>query len=111
LVGNVNRQGNGAASLTQNCAIRVDAHLAGELPVGDVELGHHVAGRERHLAQRGRVPRRQDQAPVGRVALDAVDELRELVHALPGVVGVHVGVGRAEVAPLGGRVWWAGGGR
>ena len=74
--------------------------LAGELAVGNVELGKHVARRQGHVGQGGRVPGGQHDAPVGRVVLQQAHHLSQLVHALPAVVGVAVGVGRPKVAPL-----------
>lgn len=39
-------------------------HLAGELPICHVELAEHVAGWQRHVRQRGRVPCREHQPAV-----------------------------------------------
>mmetsp|Transcript_17432 Transcript_17432/g.52932 ORF Transcript_17432/g.52932 Transcript_17432/m.52932 type:complete len:624 (-) Transcript_17432:50-1921(-) len=75
-------------------------HLARELAVGHVELRKHVARGERHLGQVLWVPRRHDDAPVVRLLLERADHLRDLVDSLAGVVGVHVGVLGAKVAPL-----------
>eukprot|EP00958_Prasinococcus_capsulatus_P016603 scaffold1839_cov382-Prasinococcus_capsulatus_cf.AAC.17 len=75
-------------------------HLTGELAVGDVELRKHVAGGQRHLRQCCRVPRRQNNAAVPRFVLDSVNHLRQLVHALVGVVRVHVFILGSKVAPL-----------
>ena len=68
--------------------------------VGDVELSEHVARGEDHLGHVGWVPGAEDQAPVGRVCAERVDDARELVDALAGVVGCGVDVGRAKVPPL-----------
>mmetsp|Transcript_17418 Transcript_17418/g.53327 ORF Transcript_17418/g.53327 Transcript_17418/m.53327 type:complete len:293 (-) Transcript_17418:581-1459(-) len=73
---------------------------AGELPVGHIELRHHVARRQCHLVQVARVPGREDVASALRVGLEVVDDAGELVDAVPGVVRVHVAVLRAKVAPL-----------
>ena len=75
-------------------------HLARQLTVGDVKLAEHVARGQGHLLERRGVPRGEQDAPVVGVVLDLVNHLRELVHALTGVVGVHVLVLGAEVAPL-----------
>lgn len=77
-------------------------HLAGQfiLVRVDVELTKHVAGGEGHDVQIGRVPGGHDDAAVFGVVLDFVNAFRELVDALAGVVGVHVLVFGAEVAPL-----------
>mmetsp|Transcript_42750 Transcript_42750/g.106420 ORF Transcript_42750/g.106420 Transcript_42750/m.106420 type:complete len:561 (+) Transcript_42750:336-2018(+) len=75
-------------------------HLAGKLAVGHVELRKHVARGEGHLVQVGRVPRRHDDAPIVRLVFDLVKHVGNLVDALPSVVGVHILVLGAEVAPL-----------
>mmetsp|Transcript_23521 Transcript_23521/g.56245 ORF Transcript_23521/g.56245 Transcript_23521/m.56245 type:complete len:389 (-) Transcript_23521:616-1782(-) len=75
-------------------------HLAGEFPVRHVELAEHVAGRQRHILERGGVPRGEEDPPVVRVGLDLVDYFRELIDTFPAVVGVHVGVVRTKVPPL-----------
>jgi hypothetical protein len=46
------------------------------------------------------VPGSEDDAPVVWLGLDLLHHLFELVHPLSGVVGVHVLVARAKVAPL-----------
>mmetsp|Transcript_22694 Transcript_22694/g.73459 ORF Transcript_22694/g.73459 Transcript_22694/m.73459 type:complete len:215 (-) Transcript_22694:1002-1646(-) len=79
---------------------RALVHLAGELPVGHVELGKHVAGRQRHFGNVGRVPGGEDDPPVVRLLLDRLDDLSDLVHPLPGIVGVHILVLCAKVPPL-----------
>ena len=56
----------------------------------DSDLAHEMAGRQSHVCQRSRIPRGQHKAPVIGVALDGVYELRQLVHALASVVGMHV---------------------
>jgi hypothetical protein len=76
------------------------AYLTAELAVGYVELAEHMARRERHLVQVRGVPGSQhDAAVLGRL-FDLLDAVQQLVHALAGVVRVHVLVLRAEVAPL-----------
>mmetsp|Transcript_1744 Transcript_1744/g.4928 ORF Transcript_1744/g.4928 Transcript_1744/m.4928 type:complete len:430 (+) Transcript_1744:290-1579(+) len=75
-------------------------HLAGERTVCDIKLGKHMAGRQGHLLQVGRVPSGHDDAPIVRLVLNLVEDLSHLVDALPRVVVVHRTVRRAEVAPL-----------
>ena len=58
-----------------------------------------MARRQHHLRQVRRVPRGQQQASVRRVALDARYDVRQLVHALTGVILVHVFVSSSEVSP------------
>jgi hypothetical protein len=65
-----------------------------------IELAEHVARRKCHLSQIRGIPSRQDDAAILWIVLDLVNALRQLVHALPGVVGVHVHVFRAKVTPL-----------
>jgi hypothetical protein len=65
-----------------------------------IELAEHVTRRKCHLSQIRRIPSRQDDAAILRIVLDLVNALRQLVHALPSVVGVHVHVFRAKVTPL-----------
>lgn len=68
--------------------------------IRDIKLGKHVTGREDHLAHVLWVPRREDQPPIVRVRLEGLDDARELVDALAGVVGFGVNVLCAKVAPL-----------
>jgi hypothetical protein len=85
--------------------------LAGEPPLGHVELEEGVAGRERHARDVGHVPRRHDEAAgIGRAA-DLVDHLRDLVDVAPvrggprtPLVSVHraeLAVGRGPLVPDG----------
>lgn len=55
---------------------------------------------QRHFIEIGRVPRRHDNASVFRSVLDLFDAFRQLIHALSGVVGMHVHVLGSKVAPL-----------
>ena len=70
------------------------------VPKRDVKLCKHVAGRKGHLAQIGRVPGGEDDAPVVRPCAELVHHVRELVDALAGVVGARIDVLGPEVAPL-----------
>mmetsp|Transcript_66622 Transcript_66622/g.216793 ORF Transcript_66622/g.216793 Transcript_66622/m.216793 type:complete len:339 (-) Transcript_66622:350-1366(-) len=85
---------------TQSHVARSLVHQAGQLAVGDVELAEHVARRQSHLVQIRRIPRSQQNPPVCRILLDLANALCQLVNPLTCVVGVHVHVLRAEVAPL-----------
>ena len=80
---------------------RALVELAGQPAVGDVELEHRVARRQRHLAQVGHVPG-ADQVPPGvRVGLDGLDHRGQLVDvtAVRGGPGPPlVAVDRAELA-------------
>ena len=53
-----------------------------------------------HLLQVRRVPRRQDDPPVIGVVLELVDDLGQLVDALPRVVRLRIDVLGAKVPPL-----------
>lgn len=68
--------------------------------VRDVKLGKHVARRQGHLLDVGRVPGAQDDAAVVGVVAQLVDDLGELVDALARVVGARVRVLGAKVPPL-----------
>lgn len=48
----------------------------------------------------GRVPCGQDDATIGRVVLDLVDALAQLIDTLACVIGVHIHVLGAKVSPL-----------
>jgi hypothetical protein len=63
-------------------------------------LAEHVAGWKGHQGQVGRVPGREHMPPSFWVGLDLCYELPQLVHSLPAVVRVHVGVFGAKMAPL-----------
>jgi len=78
-------------------------HLAGQLPLFgiDIELAEHVAWGECHDAEVRRVPSAEEDTTIVGVCLDGVNNLSELVHSLPRVVGVHVRVFCSEVTPLG----------
>lgn len=65
-----------------------------------IELAKHVTGRERHQVQIGGIPRRHDNASIFRVVLDLVDAVAKLIDTLSGIVGMHIDIGGAKVAPL-----------
>ena len=75
--------------------------LAGQPALGDVELEHRVAGRQRHLRDVGDVPRADDVPAAVGVAPDLLDDLGDLVD-VPTVRGRPraplVAVDRPEVA-------------
>mmetsp|Transcript_2929 Transcript_2929/g.6853 ORF Transcript_2929/g.6853 Transcript_2929/m.6853 type:complete len:228 (-) Transcript_2929:853-1536(-) len=77
-------------------------HLAGQLALlgVDIELAEHVARRESHDAEIGRIPGTENNPSVVGICLDGVDAGSELIDALPGVVSVHVGVLGPKVPPL-----------
>lgn len=79
---------------------RALVQLAAELAIRDVELRQAVTGRQSHLRDLHRVPGSHDDAPVGGVHLDALDDLLQLVDSLAGVVVVAGAVLGAEVPPL-----------
>eukprot|EP00962_Isochrysis_galbana_P046215 scaffold18513_cov101-Isochrysis_galbana.AAC.10 len=101
------------------------ARLAGELPVGHVELGKHVAGRQRHFGNVGRVPGGEDDPPVVRLLLDRLDDLAARAEARGarhdagwwwcadvgrggGKLGAATGGWRRRRACERTRVWWGG---
>lgn len=80
-------------------AMQMPLGLAGARE-GHVELGKHVAGGQGHAAEVAGVPGGDyDAAIVGRRA-QLVDDVGELVDALPRVVGVEIDVVGAKVTPL-----------
>ena len=46
--------------------------LAGEFPVGHINLEHHMAGRQSHLGQLGHIPCRYDHTARIRIGFDRV---------------------------------------
>ena len=72
-------------------------YLAAQLSVGNVELAEHMAGRQSHQVEVGRVPGGQQDSPILRVAHDGLDTLLELVNALTTVVRMHIFVLRLNV--------------
>ena len=65
-----------------------------------VELAEHMARRQGHLGQVGRVPGAEDNAAVVGIGPQLMDDLGQLVDALTGIVGAGIDVHGAEVAPL-----------
>lgn len=65
-----------------------------------VELTEHVTRWQSHFGEVRRVPGGHDNASIFGVVLDLFDALRELIHSLASVIGVHVDVLSAEMTPL-----------
>lgn len=65
-----------------------------------IKLAKHVARRQRHFPQIGRVPGRHDNASIFGIVFDLVNALRKLINPLARVIRVHINVFRSEMTPL-----------
>lgn len=74
--------------------------MARKLSVGDVKLTEHVARRKRHQVQIGWIPGRHNDSSILWRVLDFVNAILQLVDSLVGVIAVHIGILRTEMAPL-----------
>lgn len=84
-------------------------HLAGEQEtlvrvvlwgLRNVKLGKHVTWREGHQGQIPRIPRTHHDPPIKGIPAEGIDDLLQLVHALPRIIRMHVPVLGPKVPPL-----------